>query len=150
VICFVVILLASVDRAGACFVIEGNPYSWVRQADVIIRARAVNAVEPESLSLLERHYEKVVSFEILEVLKGGPFFSFSVRGVITEQSDFNDGPVAYNITRRGNGSCFARSYQLGGEYLFLREEVEGKLTPYWASLAATNEQLRGAEDPWLL
>ena len=26
---------------------------------------------------------------------------------------------------------------------------EGRLTPYWAALAATNEQVRGHDDPWL-
>jgi hypothetical protein len=93
--------------------------------------------------------EKIITFDILEVLKGSPVFSFTVRGRVVQEPRFNDGPVPYDITRRGGGSCFASSYEVGGEYLLLLKDAKGKLTPYWASLAATNEQLRGQDDPWL-
>jgi hypothetical protein len=33
--------------------------------------------------------------------------------------------------------------------LMLVEEGPGILTPYWAPLLPTNEQLHGPDDPWL-
>jgi hypothetical protein len=27
---------------------------------------------------------------------------------------------------------------------------KGELTPYWAPMAANNEQIRGADDPWVV
>ena len=47
------------------------------------------------------------------------------------------------------GECFARSYQRDGEYLLFLKKVDGKLTPYWAALRATNEQITGAHDEWV-
>jgi hypothetical protein len=129
--------------------VVGTPEAWVRDADIIIRARAASAVEPEGASALAPYDEKVVTFDVLEVLKGAPLFSFTVRGLIIQEPDFNRWPVPYKSFRGAGGACFARTYQLGGEYLLILKEVGGKLTPYWASSAATNEQLRGVDDPWL-
>jgi hypothetical protein len=54
--------------------------------------------------------------------------------------------------------CFALEYRRGAEYLlFLRRGDHSsyaqseQLTPYWAPLGPTNEQLfGGGSDPWLL
>lgn len=40
---------------------------------------------------------------------------------------------------------------LGAEYLFLLNRVDRMdgLIPYWIALGPTNEQIRGADDPWV-
>jgi hypothetical protein len=49
------------------------------------------------------------------------------------------------------GSCFANSYRRDAQYLlFLKKPNRGDLTVNWAALAPVNEQLRSAEDPWLI
>ncbi|MFL5612956.1 MAG: hypothetical protein ACJ796_04770 [Gemmatimonadaceae bacterium] len=48
------------------------------------------------------------------------------------------------------GSCYASEYRRGGEFLLLlRLTPSGYYTPYWALLSPVNEQIRGADDPWL-
>ena len=63
----------------------------------------------------------------------------------------NDLPVPYARVRPGGrgGGCDARNYQRNGEYLLLLKRVDGQLTPYWAAHGATNEQVTGADDPWV-
>jgi hypothetical protein len=49
------------------------------------------------------------------------------------------------------GSCFANSYRRDAEYLlFLKKLKGGEFTVNWAALAPVNEQIRSAEDPWLI
>jgi hypothetical protein len=91
-------------------------------------------------------------FLILEQLKGEThLFDLSVSGTLTAHPDFNDQSVPCGMVRpdgRGGG-CFAESYQQGGEYLVFLKTQDGMLTPYWAALSVTNEQIRGADDPWV-
>ena len=78
-------------------------------------------------------------------------FTLTVSGTLTDHPDRNDRAVPEWTVRPGGrgGECFARSYQRDGEDLFFLKKVDGKLTPYWAALSATNEQITGAHDEWV-
>jgi hypothetical protein len=95
----------------------------------------------------------LIEFELIEVIKGAEVPQVvRVPGSLVSSDDFNEQPVPYTFVRRGGraGNCFAFGYRAGGEYLlFLRQGEEG-LTPYWAPLAAINEQIRGSQDPWVV
>lgn len=103
-----------------------------------------------------------VRFTIIEVLKGRlPSSTIEFNGVLSKRDDRNDHPVPYTFVRPGGrwGNCFALEYRIGAEYLLLlrRREVPPadpqpkELTPYWAPLSPTNEQLfGGAGDGWLV
>jgi hypothetical protein len=88
---------------------------------------------------------------VVEVLKGEVQFTAEVSGTLANHPDMNNLPVPYGMVRPGGrgGGCFALSYQRDGEYLLFLKRVNGKLTPYWAALGATNEQITGADDPWV-
>jgi hypothetical protein len=137
--------------AAGCGGLYGNAAVWVREADVIVRARAV---EESPLPARVRGVSSQVRFEIVETLKGAaPPDPVLFPGRLTDVDDTNDSKGAAKWVRRGGraGSCFADSYRLGGEFLLmLRRGQDGALTPYWASLGATNEQLSGADDEWLV
>jgi hypothetical protein len=150
-ILFAGMCLGGAEPAFGCFAIGGGPTSWVRDADSIVRVRALEAVPTAGRAAVTPSTETVIRFEVAEVLKGDPVFALSVAGSLEDRADFNDRVVPYEMVRpdgRG-GECFARRYQPGGEYLLLLKKREGQLTPYWAPLGATNEQLRGPDDPWL-
>ena len=73
-------------------------------------------------------------------------------GTLVDRDDFNPDSVPYTIVRPAGqrGDCDAKEYRLGAEYLFiLRPSRRGGLTPHWRPLAPFNEQLRGADDPWI-
>jgi hypothetical protein len=64
----------------------------------------------------------------------------------------NPSPVPYGTVKPSGlrGACFAETYQKNGEYLLLLKRVDGVLTPYWAPLSATNEQIVGPQDKWVV
>jgi hypothetical protein len=140
----------SVAPVFACWAGARSPQTLVAEADVIVRVRAV---EEQPVDGSFPPFDKTVNFIILEQLKGKDrlFDLRGVTGTLLDRSDFNDRPVPYDFVRRGGraGSCYARSYQKGGEYLLLLKSVEETLTPYWAPLSATNEQVTGADDTWV-
>ena len=143
-------ILADVQSAFACFAGPRSPGSLVTDADVIVRAQVLGLTEaPTSpLVLLPNSW---IRLGVMEVLKGEVQFTLTVSGTLTDHPDMNDRAVPYWMVRpsgRGGG-CFARTYQRDGEYLFFLKKVDGKLTPYWAALSATNEQITGADDPWV-
>lgn len=150
-ILFAGILLCGADAAFACFASPSPPESLVRDADSIVYVRALEAVvaaggDPATTPASE----SLVRFTVIEVLKGASVVGLSVPGRMAERPDFNDGPVPYGMVRPGgHGGCFARVYQAGGEYLLFLRKRGTQLTPYWAPLSATNEQLHGPHDPWL-
>ncbi|MGI9164907.1 MAG: hypothetical protein ACR2G5_00710 [Pyrinomonadaceae bacterium] len=124
---------------------------------MIVRATAVGYGDPPPPDSRVRYIE----FRVEEVLKGKDVpNTFLIKGFLTEEDDFNDRPVPYDFVRplgRG-GSCAAHHYKEGAEFLlFLKRHASneedsrqwGEATPYWASMAATNEQLRSSEDAWL-
>jgi pimeloyl-ACP methyl ester carboxylesterase len=115
--------------ALACGGQFGNAVSWVRDAEVIVRARAVGDVPiPQDVEGISTQ----VRFELIKTLKGAPPESpLAFIGRLTGEDDADDRDGATKWVRRTGraGSCFARSY--------------------WASLGATNEQLFGIDDKWL-
>lgn len=141
--------------ALSCEVIGGpeRPASLVAHADVIAWVRAEGCSDrAEGPGSSGVDTECQVRFRVLEVIRGKePLESLSVRGYLTDDDDPNDVPLPYHFVRpRGRGgNCFAYQYKKGGEYLLMLRRMEGRLTPYWAALAATNEQVHGHDDPWL-
>lgn len=141
--------------------LERNPegYVWplaniqrfVDSAEVIVRARAVDSVTVENPQWAGWYGRAEVTFTILETVKGQKLTSLTLPGSIVDHDDFNRESVPYRIVRPSGqrGSCVTGEYKLGGEYLFILRTRNGSLTPYWAPLAPLNEQIRGAEDPWV-
>ena len=155
-----VAMLVSSTPASACGSAsrETDPRILVQNTEAIVRATAVGYGESSPAGSRIRFIE----FRVEEVLKGkGAPDTFLIRGVLTGKDDFNDRPVPYDYVRpmgRG-GSCAAYHYKEGAEFLlFLKRHAPdeedsrqwGEVTPYWASMAATNEQLRSSDDAWLL
>jgi len=137
---------------------EMDPEILVKNTEIIVRATASGYAE----SPVDGSWIRFIKFRVEEVLKGENVpNTFLIRGFLMEKDDFNDRPVPYDYVRpmgRG-GSCSARHYKQGAEFLlFLRKhdpneedsQEWGAITPYWASMAATNEQLRSSDDAWLL
>lgn len=137
---------------------EMNPEVLVKNSEIIVRAAAVGYAEPP----VDGSWIRFIEFRVEEVLKGENVpNTFFIRGFLTEKDDYNDGPVPYDLVRpmgRG-GSCSARHYKQGAEFLLFLKQHDpneedsrewGDITPYWASMAATNEQLHSADDAWLL
>jgi hypothetical protein len=100
-----------------------------------------------------------VRFAILELLKGRlSSATLEVNGALVDRDDRNDRPVPYNFVRPGgrSGNCFALAYRAGAEYLLLlrrgpSDAQPNELTPYWAPLSPTNEQLfDGTSDAWFV
>jgi hypothetical protein len=129
----------------------------VRDAQVIVRARAERvASEPGRPGPLAASPGQV-EFRILSVLKGSLGDSHvTFSGTLVARDERNDGDVPYAHARSSaDSSCFALHYREGGEYLlFLKRAGDAvyaqpqRLTPYWAPLAPTNEQLFGRDDKW--
>jgi hypothetical protein len=136
-----------------------SPASLVRDAEVVARVRADDLSSQPGRPGVVAESRTQVRFTVLEVLKGQlPSPELEFNGTLSDQDDPNDGRVPYTSIRpngRG-GNCFATAYRTGAEYLFLLRRGEyapyvGELTPYWAPLGPTNEQLLGkASDPWLV
>jgi hypothetical protein len=135
--------------------------SLVRNAEVIVRVRA------EGLSLTPGVTDNFdssgtqVRFAVLELLKGRlSTATIAFNGSLTDRDDRNDRPVPYDFIRPGGrgGNCFALEYRAGAEYLLFLRHAEHpsfaqakELTPYWAPLSPTNEQLfGGASDDWFV
>jgi hypothetical protein len=122
----------------------------VKDATLIVRARAVAPASgaPKGASK--------VLFEVEEVMKTAtqaPPSRIALDGSLSQQDDFNRGPVPYDYVRPSGlrGSCYARSYRADADYLLMLVEARpGVFTPYWAPLLPTNEQLHGTDDPWLV
>jgi hypothetical protein len=147
---------------AACTSIMGTPVSWLRDSEAVVRVRALEEIggrrQGSPLQLRDmtratgRDFDTKIRFQVLEVLKGngvGGLLEFD--GIFTDRDDRNDGPVPYTFVRtqgRG-GNCFAYTYRQGWEYLLILGAKNGGLTPYWQTLAATNEQLSETNDQWL-
>jgi hypothetical protein len=135
--------------------VPSPPEKLCNTAQVIVRATAVKYLrEPEEVALPNLSYTKAgeIQFKIEEVLKGkstAPMLSIS--GFLTDQDDFNDGPVPYRWGRPGTkGGCTTEWYKQGADFLLFLVERDGKFIVYGAPLSAVNEQLKSADDPWLL
>ena len=131
-----------------------SPSVLITRADVIVRARAFRYVKTprEELVDLDFSSDGNIQFKVEEVLKGGVFLApLTLEGLLSEVDDFNDRPVPYDVVRPGGrgGSCEVYTYKKDAEFLFFLRNVGGKLTPNWASMSPTNEQLRSPDDAWL-
>ena len=160
-------LAAAAPRPARCSVstLRHNPEGYhyplqdirrfVSEADIIVRVVALDSVTglPSDPAHWPNRDGRGVVFETLEILRG-PLdgAQLTMPGGLADRDDFNTGPVPYRIVRRAGqrGDCFAREYRRGAEYLLLLRRIGSSLTPYWAALAPLNEQIRGADDPWLV
>lgn len=131
---------------------DSQVQDMVRESEVVVRAVAADSLGQSYNREYEWHFE-LIRFEASEVLRGTlPDSEFNLEGFIVDRDEFNSASVPYGHVRAsGSGPCFAYGYRLGAEYLFLLNRVEGSdsLTPYWIPLGPTNEQIRGADDPWV-
>lgn len=130
-----------------------DPTSLLTARTVIVRARADSSSAGRGRSLLDGR--SLVHFTVLEVIDSGGIdlrAHLSFAGETSDKADFNTGSVPYHWPRSEaqTGACFAYTYQRGGVFLLLlRGSTIDSLTPYWAPLRPTNEQIRGASDPWV-
>ena len=143
-------LLAMRADAFSCTVAPRDALTIVEHADTIVRVRALDVVEDGRPP--NPYLGRPIRFEVVEQLRGNPVTVLTVNGHLGDLPDMNPDPVPYGMVRRTgrSGSCYARTYQRGGEYLLLMKDVDGVRTPYWAPLSATNEQIVGDNDKWLL
>jgi hypothetical protein len=145
--CFVALtaVVALPPAALPCSVIHRvTPEELVKEAQTIVRVRVVGHAHGG----ISVPYGPV-SLEVLQRLKGADLSTpLSVLGYTNKYEGPNQSKPPYKFVRPGgqHGNCFAHDYKPGAEYLlFLREG-----TPYWAPLAAVNEEVKGADDPWVL
>ena len=132
----------------------------VADADVIVRAVAVDSARAERPAGLGRPFpitQYPIDFRTREILVGPwPDAVFTLPGFVVDRDDFNTPPVPYGMVRPSGrrGDCYAREYRIGGEYLFLLKQESpadprSAMTAWWFPLGPTNEQIRGADDPWV-
>jgi hypothetical protein len=139
----------------ACRAPRPSPQTVVSGAEIIIRAAADRYVKAPAgnLRYLNEPDDAEIEFRVVETLKGENVPSAVIlNGYLTEKDDFNDRPVPYDFVRPGGrgGSCSAYEYKQGAEFLLFLKKKDGKLTTHWYALAPTNEQLRSADDPWVV
>jgi hypothetical protein len=124
----------------------------VRTADVIVRARASDYAQAPRDADRYGPPSGRVRFAVLERVSGAEVpATLQLPGVLMTEDDFNDRQPPYAFVRPGgrHGNCYAFEYKRGAEFLlFLKKHADG-YTVDWAPLAAVNEQLRSADDPWL-
>jgi hypothetical protein len=131
----------------------------VRDAEIIVRARAERVAADSGRPGPLAGSPTQIEFRVLSVLKGRLVESqLTFNGRFVAGDERNRGKVPYSFARSSaDASCFALEYRPGGEYLlFLRRAADvayaqpEQLTPYWAPLAPTNEQVFGSSDSWEL
>ena len=156
---FAVTFLSMPAPGLACSVVTPHPplapIDYVRNAQIIVRAVASEyAFRPPPRDAYEPPTGRPsarIAFTVLEVLKGSGPRVIVLPGFLSDADDFSDRPVPRLSARStSGGSCYADFYKTGGEFLLLLKRDEaGAFTARWAALTPVNEQLRGANDPWL-
>lgn len=127
-----------------------TPQQLVNRADAV----AVVQVPADYAELMEEPSAwaaGTLEFKVVMVLRGDLEQVVSAAGTLVDRDDYNRGLVPYlSVRPDGEGPCVARTYRPGAHYLFLLQLSEGSLTPYWAALEPTNEQLIPPfrQDPW--
>lgn len=139
----------------ACRAAPPSPQAVIARAEIIVRATAVKYVKrPEGTHRhLNEPDDTEIVFRVEEIIKGENVSSTIVlNGYLTERDDFNDRPIPYDFVRPGGrrGSCSAYEYKHGAEFLLFLKKIDDRLTVRWYALAPTNEQLRSADDPWIV
>jgi hypothetical protein len=127
----------------------------VNNADVIVRARAVEyATPPSNPNLWTTGVpDSRIHFKVIERIRGPEMSELVLPGYLVDRDDFNDHPPPYTFVRPGGraGSCFANSYRAGAQFLlFLKKTKDGEFTVNWYALGPVNEQLHSDDDPWLI
>jgi hypothetical protein len=139
------LFLAPAAAADACTAMLRPVEEVVREAQLVLRAQAIEA-PPNA-----RVPGGGVVLRVLEVLRGAyerPFLTMP-----GELGEYRRDPTRLPPYREidcvgrepGCGSCFARRYRVGAQYLLLLKDG----TPYWAALSPTNEEISGPDDPWV-
>jgi hypothetical protein len=142
--------------ADPCTIVRPvSPEDVVRNADAIVRAAAVGyAVPPQNgTPHTTGEPDSRVRFKIAEVIKGTDVPStINLPGYLVDRDDFNEGKIPHTFVRPEGrlGSCFANSYRIGAEFLLMLKQRDGAYTVNWYALGPVNEQLRSADDPWLV
>jgi hypothetical protein len=158
---FINLFLGSVYSLEGCS--RGSAYkmSELFSADFIVRVTAIKATKDITLSNVEPSNSSIpnstIEFKVEEVIWGLDVpSSFGLRGFLTQTDDFNDVPVPYKFIRGDGrrGRCFATSYKEGAQFLlFVRKDSvydpRAGFTTNISALGPNNEQLRGADDPWI-
>ena len=148
-----------VERAALILHVRAGGYCGGAEAtctglpnSVVTPAGSQSAPGPASWSSGDYGASGLIEFEVVGVLKG-PILSGPVRipGTLVHRDDFNDRGIPFTFVRPGGrgGNCFAFGYRQGAEYLLFLRPGKETLAPYWAPLAAVNEQVRGSQDPWV-
>jgi hypothetical protein len=123
----------------------------VRRAEVVVRVHAAEYRRPPEM---QGFPPMEIRFHVLEVLHGSDVpADLWIRAGAVAHDDFNDHPVPYLYARPDSrrGGCYAYFHRDGGEFLLLlSRDRQGLLTPYWSMGDPTNEQVRGASDPWVV
>jgi len=131
-----------------------TPSVLITRADVIVHATALEYVKTPREKMVELDFSSNgnIRFKVEQVLKGEDIpATLTIEGLLSVVDDFNDHPVPYDMVRPGGrrGPCEVYSYKKGAEFLLFLRKEDGKLTPYWATMSPTNEQLRSPDDAWL-
>jgi len=127
----------------------------IADTEIIVRARAVG-YGPDTTSVfcyVPFEHLKPVEFRVYEVLKGDdvPERLYLV-GHLGDSDEYNDGDVPYTFVRSSgrHGMCHTSYYCRGAQYLLFLGKVEGRYRVIGEALAPVNEQVTGAQDPWVL
>jgi hypothetical protein len=155
VLCYLLNLSAPSKACSTVSEESADPKLLVARAEVIVRAVAVKYAEQQAeVTSAEslRGPREIIEFKVEEVLKGEAVPTIlHINGWLSDKDDFNDSSMPlYSIRPDGRGgSCHAYSYKQGGEFLLFVKKRGDCLTPYWASMAASNQQLHSSDDLWL-
>jgi hypothetical protein len=124
---------------------------FVDSASVIVRVKAVAAIPV--IASPPTWPPTRIRFEVLERIRAPDSLQVvELRGKHVFRDDFNSLEVPYTMVRSAGqrGDCRAIEYRLEAEYLLLLQPGGYEtLTPNWKPLAPFNEQVRGANDPWV-
>lgn len=115
-------------------------------AEQIVRVEAV-----KQLPAAADRARNEVMFKVLEVLKGrlpDGSTTLTLPGQTNQYDGPNDAKPPYDFVRPGgrHGNCHAGDYKLGRQFLLFLKSG----TTSWTPLSATNEEVSGADDPWVL
>jgi hypothetical protein len=152
----VVAMIVSAEDAYPCSRLSPvSSVEMVKQADAIVRVTAVEYASPPQNPNMWTTGEpdSKIRFKVLEVIRGRVSSQLILPGYLVDQDDYNDQVPPYNFVRPNgrSGSCFANSYRSGGQFLLiLKKKQPAGYTVNWYALGPANEQLRSADDPWLL
>jgi len=143
----VILLLTGVTKAM-------SPEELVKRSQVIVRATALGYFRPPTLPRIGRgpifpseplDVRGVIRFRVQEVIKGK--FKGDVvelEGHLAHDDDYNESAVPYHAARKSPDD-----YAAHGEYLLMLRESGREYNVSWAAPSASNEQIHGANDPWV-